>query len=178
MTATVGKKDRKELQYSQDSRMMVFPLPTRWPVPSRGRVPPIITVGSIRAARAMWVHMEGGVVLPWVPEMHRAFSYRRMMDPQASARSKTGIPAARAAAISGLSSWTAAVRMTRSLPRTISAKWPMVTGMPRDRSRATVGLSFMSEPVMTRPSPWRTSARGDMETPPMPTRWARLPGTI
>lgn len=29
ITATVGKKFRKELQYSQDSRMMVFPLPTR-----------------------------------------------------------------------------------------------------------------------------------------------------
>ena len=31
MTATVGKKFRKELQYSQLSRMIVSPLPTRWP---------------------------------------------------------------------------------------------------------------------------------------------------
>ena len=29
ITATVGKKDRKELQYSQLSRMMVSPWPTR-----------------------------------------------------------------------------------------------------------------------------------------------------
>ena len=29
ITATVGKKLRKLLQYSQDSRMMVSPLPTR-----------------------------------------------------------------------------------------------------------------------------------------------------
>ena len=40
---------------------------------NRGRVPPIITVGSIRAAMMMWVHMEVVVVLPWVPAMHRAF---------------------------------------------------------------------------------------------------------
>ena len=72
MTATVGKKERKELQYSQLSRMMVSPLPTRWPAPSRGRVPPIMTVGSSPAAMMMWVHMEVVVVLPWVPEMHRA----------------------------------------------------------------------------------------------------------
>ena len=73
MTAMVGKKERKELQYSQDSRMMVSPCPTRWPAPSRGRVPPIITVGSRPAAMAMWVHMEVVVVFPWVPEMHRAW---------------------------------------------------------------------------------------------------------
>ena len=29
ITATVGKKERKELQYSQLSRMMVSPWPTR-----------------------------------------------------------------------------------------------------------------------------------------------------
>ena len=29
MTATVGKKERNELQYSQDSRIMVSPFPTR-----------------------------------------------------------------------------------------------------------------------------------------------------
>ena len=157
---------------------MVLPLPTRWPVPKMGRVPPIITVGSMRAAMAMWVHMEVVVVLPWVPEMHRAFSYRRMIDPQAWARSKTGMPAAWAAAISGLLSWTAAVRMTRSFPATFSGRWPMVTGMPRERRCSTAELSFISEPEMMRPSPWSTSARGDMDTPPMPTRCARLPGTI
>ena len=73
ITATVGKKERKELQYSQDSAMMVSPLPTRWPAPSMGRVPPIMTVGSRRAARKIWVHILVVVVLPWVPEMHRAF---------------------------------------------------------------------------------------------------------
>ena len=53
--------------------MMVSPRPTRWPASSRGRVPPIITVGSAWAAMKMWVHMEVVVVLPWVPEMQRAF---------------------------------------------------------------------------------------------------------
>ena len=81
-----------------------------------GRVPPIITVGSAWASMKMWVAMEVVVVLPWVPAMHRAFSYCRMMAPQASARSKTGIPRVRAAAISGLSSWMAAVRTTNSAP--------------------------------------------------------------
>ena len=32
-----------------------------------------LRVGSIWAAMMMWVHMEVVVVLPWVPEMHRAF---------------------------------------------------------------------------------------------------------
>ena len=73
MTATVGQKDRKELQYSQDSAMMVSPWPTRWPAPRMGRKPPIITEGSRPAARKMWVHMEVVVVLPWVPATHRAF---------------------------------------------------------------------------------------------------------
>ena len=44
--AMVGKKLRKLLQYSQDSRMMVSPLPTRCPQPSAGRTPPIMTEGS------------------------------------------------------------------------------------------------------------------------------------
>ena len=35
-------------------------------------MPPIITVGSCSAAIKMWVHMEVVVVLPWVPETHRA----------------------------------------------------------------------------------------------------------
>ena len=69
----MGKKERKELQYSQDSRIMVSPFPTRWPAPSAGRVPPIITVGSRWAARKIWVHMEVVVVFPWVPATHRAF---------------------------------------------------------------------------------------------------------
>ena len=51
---------------------MVLPWPTRCPALSRGRVPPIITVGSLSAAMSIWVHMEVVVVLPWVPEMHRA----------------------------------------------------------------------------------------------------------
>ena len=72
ITATVGAKDKKELQYSQDSAMMVSPWPTRCPAPRMGKVPPIITEGSFPAARKMWVHMEVVVVLPWVPETHRA----------------------------------------------------------------------------------------------------------
>ena len=127
---------------------------------------------------AMCVHIEVVVVLPWVPEMHTAFSYRRMIDPHAWARSKTGIPSRWAAAISGFSSWTAAVRMTRSFPSTLSGRCPIVTGMPRPRRCCTAALSCMSEPETIRPSPWSTSASGAMETPPMPTRCARLPGTM
>ena len=111
-----------------------------------------MTVGSAPAAMAMWVHMEVVVVLPWVPAMHRAFLYPRMMEPQAWARSKTGMPWARAAAISGLSSWAAAVRMMSSAPWMFSARWPMATGMPRERRCSTVALSCMSEPVMTMPA--------------------------
>ena len=64
ITATVGKKLKKLLQYSQDSRMMVSPLPTRYPEWRRGSVPPIITVGSASAAIKISVHMEVVVVLP------------------------------------------------------------------------------------------------------------------
>ena len=137
-----------------------------------------MTVGSIWAAMMMWVHMEVVVVLPWVPEMHRAFLYPRMMEPQAWARSKTGMPWAWAAAISGLESWTAAVRITSPAPWMFSARWPMATGMPRERRCSTVALLRMSEPVITMPALWSTSARGDMDTPPMPTRWARRPGAM
>ena len=98
-----------------------------------------------------------------------------MIAPQAWARSKTGTPADSAAAISGLLSWTAAVRTTQSAPSTLSARWPMVTGMPSPRRWSTVALSRWSEPVTFTPAPWSTSAREAMDTPPMPTRWARFP---
>ncbi len=61
ITATVGAKERKELQYSQLSRMMVSPRPTRYPAPSRGSVPPIITVGSrLRGHDDVGAHGGGG----------------------------------------------------------------------------------------------------------------------
>ena len=116
------------------------------------------------------------VVFPWVPEMHRAFLYPCMMAPQAWARSKTGMPPFRAAAISGLPSWTAAVRTTQSAPWTLSGRCPMTTSIPSFRRWSTVALSLWSEPVTATPAPWSTSARDAMDTPPMPTRWARFPG--
>ena len=141
-------------------------------------MPPIITVGSAWAAMKMWVVMEVVVVLPWVPAMHTAFRYCRMMAPQASARSKTGMPPARAAAISGLSSWIAAVRMTNSAPWMSWASWPTWTEMPSFRSCSTTGLSVWSLPWTARPMLWSTSARGLMDTPPMPARWTRRPGAM
>ena len=46
-----------------------------------------------------------------------------------------------------------------------------------EKSRATAGLSFMSLPCTARPMPCSTSASGLIDTPPMPARWARRPGT-
>ena len=69
-----------------------------------------------------------------------------MMAPQAWARSYTGMPRAMAPAISGFSSWMAAVRITRSQSLRFSAEWPMATSMPWARSWQTVSLSVMSEP--------------------------------
>ena len=43
---------------------------------------------------------------------------------------------------------------------------------------ATAALSWRSEPLMTTPALWSTSASGDMDTPPIPTRWAWAPGRI
>ena len=113
--------------------MIVLPFPTRWPVPRIGRVPPIITVGSIRAAMAMWVHIEVVDVFPWVPEMHRAFSYRLIMDPQAWARSNTGMSRAWAAAISGYHRGQRRCGSPGPCPPHSSPRWPMTTGMPRER---------------------------------------------
>ncbi len=39
-------------------------------------------------------------------------------------------------------------------------------------------IAQMSEPVTRTPRPFRTSARGAMDTPPIPTRWARRPGLM
>ena len=124
----------------------------------------------------IWVAMEVVVVLPWVPEKHTAFAYFCMMAPQACARSYTGMPRAMAPEISGFSSWMAAVRITRSQSLRFSAEWPMATSMPSERRCRTVSLSDISEPCTVSPMPRSTSARGHMETPPMPTRWTRLPG--
>ena len=99
------------------------------------------------------------------------------IEPQAWVRSKTGIPLKRAAAISALSSCTAAVRTTNSTSSVIfSALCPMSTGMPLSLSAWMLGPSFMSEPVMTSPMPCSTSASDDMDTPPMPIRCPLRPG--
>ena len=80
------------------------------------------------------------VVFPWVPATQTALGYFFISSPQDCARSNTGIPAARAAAISGLSSWTAAVRMTRSAPAMLAGSWPMATEIPPRSSRSVVSL--------------------------------------
>ena len=93
------------------------------------------------------------------------------MAPQAWVRSKTGMPSSWARIISGLSSWTAAVRTTNSMSSVIfSALCPMATGMPEAVSALTFLLLFMSEPLMIMPIPRSTSAREDMDTPPIPIR--------
>ena len=79
--------------------------------------------------------------------------------------------------ISGLSSWTAAVRTTNSTsPVMFEALCPMKIWIPFRRSPSTLEPSFMSEPVMFSPMPASTSASDDMDTPPMPIRWPLRPG--
>ena len=100
-----------------------------------------------------------------------------MIAPQASARSKTGMPLARASTISGFSSRTAAVRTTNWMSgATFMALWPILTSMPRERRCSVFSLSAMSEPSITRPMPARTSASGAMLTPPTPIKCPRMPG--
>lgn len=84
-----------------------------------------MTVGSRCACMKMCVSIDVVVVLPCVPATQIAFLYDRIRWPHACARSKIGMPAARAAAISGLSLWAAAVRMTQSAPSIFSSRWPM-----------------------------------------------------
>ena len=86
------------------------------------------------------------------------------------------MPAARAAASSGLSLCAAAVRMTHSAPRMLLALWPIKTGMPLAVSSSVETDAFMSEPVISMPMLRSTRPSGRMDTPPMPTRCACLPG--
>ena len=90
---------------------------------------------------------------------------------------KDGDAGGQGGGVLGVALLDGAVRITRSQSPKLSALCPTATGMPRDRRCFTVPLSDMSEPWMISPLSWRTSARGHMETPPMPTRWGRVPGT-
>lgn len=49
--------------------------------------------------------------------------------------------------------------------------------MPLAISSSVETDAFMSEPEISIPMRRRTRPRGRIDTPPMPTRWQRLPGT-
>ena len=56
-----------------------------------------------------------------------------------------------------------------------AASWPIVTGMPAWRSLCVAWLSDRSSPCTTHPAPRRSSARPDMELPPMPMKCTTFP---
>ena len=49
---------------------------------------------------------------------------------------------------------------SHSPPPDALPRWPMTTGIPSARRWSTAALSWRSEPLMTTPAPWSTSASG------------------
>ena len=70
ITDTVGRKDRKELRYSQASATKRSLWPMRRVPPMEGSSPPTMTVGSRDAAWVKVAIMAVVEVLPWVPATH------------------------------------------------------------------------------------------------------------
>ena len=99
-------------------------------------MPPLITVGSTPPASSRQATIEVVVVLPWVPATATVF-FRRISSASISARRTTGTRASSAATTSGLSRLTAVeVTTTAASPR-FSARWPIITLIPRLRRPST-----------------------------------------
>ena len=114
------------------------------------------------------------VVLPCVPATAMP-CFRRISSASIIARGTTGILRARAAATSGLSSFTA-LEIT-----TASALATLLRGMAHDAPsrpgvfrRCVAALSSRSEPLTSKPRLSSTSAMPLMPEPPMPTKWMCL----
>ena len=103
-------------------------------------------VGSSPAACSTCATSEVVVVLPCVPAMAMP-SLRRITSASISARGITGMPRSAASASSGLPARTALETTTTSAWPTLRESWPIATGTPSERSRATVAPSARSEPV-------------------------------
>ncbi len=127
ITASTGCRRRKLRSNSSASATRYQLLPRRAPVPETRRRPPTITVGSSPASVRMVPTSDVVVVLPWVPATAMPY-LRRISSASISARRMTVMPRARAAPISGLSSWIADERTTRSAPTTCSGEWPIAHG--------------------------------------------------
>ena len=108
-------------------------------------MPPLITVGSMWAASSRQATRLVVVVLPCVPPTAMAH-FSRISSASISARRTTGTSRARAAATSGLSRLIAVLTTTTCALATLTASWPIATGMPASRSRRTLALSEMSLP--------------------------------
>jgi len=163
-----GCRPRKQRSYSSASMTRSGPCPARALAPHCVTMPPTIALGSCPSASSMTAIMAEVVVLPCVPATATA------RDPSSSRPSRvcrfiTGMPAARAAVISGLASGTAEDTATNSAPLTCSARCPSYVRMPSAFSDRVTSLQWRSEPVTTCPRAASTRAMADIPIPPMPT---------
>ena len=144
-TAITAGRRRKEPSLSSASTTIQSPSPMRVLEPYASMMPPLITVGSSRAASSTAATRLVVVVLPCVPPI--AIDQRsRISSASISARRTTGISRVRAATTSGLSRRTAVEVTTTRASRRLAASWPTITGMPAPRSRCTLAPSAMSLP--------------------------------
>ena len=130
---------------SSASTTIHCPLPRRALLPQPVMMPPLITVGSMRAESSKVAISEVVVVLPCVPAT--ATDQRsRINSPSISARWTIGRKRSRAATSSGLSCLIAVEITTMDAFATFSAVWPHMTGMPLSRRRRTLAFSDRSLP--------------------------------
>src|SRR3954452_9177989 len=144
--------------------------------PDSLRSPPMANDGSSRQCCSATVSTDVVDVLPCVPAM-QATRWPSISPASACARRSTGIPAARAAASSGLVSLIAVETTTAdggsAKADRFSALWPTNSSAPWARSDSSARDSLASEPDTKAPRASRIRAMPDMPAPPIPIRWAR-----
>ena len=131
---------------------MVSPVPTLCPALRSGRVPPIMTVGSLFGRHEdMGAHGGRRRLAVGSGNAQGVFIALHDSAPCLGAL-KHGMPISCARTISGFSSCAAAVRTTKSMSLVIfAASWPMDMTIPFSRRCEVRSLSAISEPLIISP---------------------------
>ena len=145
---------------------------------SRGRVPPIMTVGSSRGRHEdVGAHGGGGGLAVGAGDAQGVLIVLHdgapglgpLIDGDAPGDGPGDLGVARR----GRRRCGSPGRSPSGSPR----EWPMATWMPRDRRWRTVSLSrHVGALHHAGPCPAAPPPAGHMDTPPMPARWTRTPG--
>lgn len=175
-TAVVGEKLRKELQYSQLSRMIVSPWPhamsraeqRQIAADHHGRVAPGFQENMRQHGRGRRFAVRAGHADGAAVGAHDKAPRLRALKNGQPRRARCGDLRV---VVMGGGGADDALRAA-----IFSALCPMCTVMPLSMSSCVETDEFMSEPVISMPMLRSTSPSGRIETPPMPTRCACIPG--